>query len=182
MIPLLWRLGATLATTLATMFSMFCLYICYRNRRKIVWQEVVSSAGHKRESIQKITRNILVVCIPITISSVLAVATKSIDAITVVRILNEQVGEQVAQIQYGILSGKIDMLITLPFSFNIAFATALVPGVASYIASGRLNGAKKRIEFSILVTILIGLPMTAIMGVFSEQILLILFPNAPSRE
>ncbi|MCL2382855.1 MAG: MATE family efflux transporter [Oscillospiraceae bacterium] len=55
-----------------------------------------------------------------------------------------------------------------------------MPGVAGYIASGKFYQAKRRIEFSILVTILLGLPITAIMSVFSEQILLILFPNAPS--
>ena len=38
--------------------------------------------------------------------------------------------------------------------------------------------AKKRIEFSILATILIGLLCTTVMFVFSEQIINILFPNA----
>ncbi|MCL2355358.1 MAG: MATE family efflux transporter [Oscillospiraceae bacterium] len=57
-----------------------------------------------------------------------------------------------------------------------------MPGVASQIAAGRWDSAKKRIEFSILVTILIGLPITVIMAVFSQEILLILFPNAPSRK
>ena len=86
----------------------------------MVWQEVISSVDHKRESIRKIIKSILIVCIPITISSILSVATKSIDAVTVVRILSSQVGEQIAQVQYGILAGKIEMLIALPFSFNIA--------------------------------------------------------------
>ena len=169
-----------MATTVATAFSLFSLYMSYKSRKKIVWQEVISSAHHKRESVSKIVKGILIVCIPITISSILSVATKSIDAVTVVRILSSQVGEQIAQVQYGILAGKIETLITLPFSFNIAFATALVPGVASYIAAGKLSGAKRRIEFSILVTILIGIPATVVMAVFSEQMLLMLFPNAPS--
>ena len=37
---------------------------------------------------------------------------------------------------------------------------------------------EKRIEFSILVTILIGIPCTIYMGMFAKDILLILFPNA----
>ena len=81
-------------------------------------------------------------------------------------------------VQYGMLSGKIDTLISLPYSFNIALATALVPGVAGYMASGKKEYAEKRISFSILITILIGLPCAAIMCIFSKQILQILFPNA----
>jgi len=64
----------------------------------------------------------------------------------------------------------------------LLYGVALVPGIASLIAAGRWYAAKRRIEFSILVTILIGLPCAIIMAVFSEQILLILFPNAPSRK
>ena len=85
----------------------------------------MSSAHHKRESTRKIIRSILAVCIPITITSILAVATKSIDAVTVVRMLSVQVGEQIAQVQYGILAGKIDTLVTLPFSFNIALRCSI---------------------------------------------------------
>ena len=105
---------------------------------------------------------------------------KSIDAFTIVRILKEQIGETAAAIQYGILSGKVETLITIPFSFNMAFAVALVPGVAGYIAVGRWAQARRRIEFSILITILIGLPCMAIMGIFAEPILQLLFPNASS--
>ena len=172
--------GATLATTTATAFSLLSLYICYMNKRKMLWQETVSSTIHKKESIQKIVKSILLVCVPITATSVLSVATKSIDAVTVVRILQDQIGEQMAKVQYGMLGGKVDMLISLPFSFNIAFATALVPAVSSYIARGKREQANKRIELSLLLTMLIGLPAMVIMSMFSEQILLILFPNAPA--
>ena len=86
---------------------------------------MLSSARHKKESIRKIVRSILIVCVPITISSILSVATKSIDAVTVVRMLSSQVGEQIAQVQYGILAGKIETLIVLPFSFNIALRDSI---------------------------------------------------------
>ena len=115
-------------------------------------------------------------------AGLLSVTSRSIDAFTIVRILKEQIGETAATIQYGILSGKVETLITIPFSFNMAFAVALVPGVAGYIAVGRWAQARRRIEFSILITILIGLPCMAIMGIFAEPILQLLFPNASSGD
>lgn len=42
--------------------------------------------------------------------------------------------EESAKIQYGILSGKVETLVTIPMSFNMAFATALVPSISKAMA------------------------------------------------
>ena len=172
--------AATLATTLATLFSLFYLYTYFIKKKKEVWQEVVLSVKYKKESIRKIIKSILVVSVPIALAALFSVMGKTIDAFTVVRILSLSIGEQEATLQYGILNGKVDTLITLPYSFNIAFATALVPTISAAIAKNEMKTAKRRIEFSILVTILIGLPCSICMSLFSKPILNLLFPNASS--
>ena len=103
---------------------------------------------------------------------------KNIDSITVVRGLKKFLSESDAKLQYGILSGKVDTLITLPLSFNIAFATALVPSISAAIARKETESAQKRISFSLLVTMIIGLPCTFGMFVFAQPIINLLFPNA----
>jgi len=103
---------------------------------------------------------------------------KNIDSITVVRGLKKFLSESEAKLQYGILSGKVDTLITLPLSFNVAFATALVPSISAAIAKKETESASKRISFSLLVTMIIGLPCTFGMMVFAEPIIRLLFPNA----
>lgn len=170
--------GATLATTLATLLALMYLYKYFVDRKKEVWQEVVSSSKNKKESVKGIIKSILLVSIPISLSALFSACSKTIDAMTVVRILKTSIGELEATNQYGILSGKVDVLVALPFSFNIAFATALVPAISSAIAKKRNYVVEKRIEFSILVTILIGIPFTIYMIMFSNDILYILFPNA----
>ena len=84
--------------------------------------------------------------------------------------------EGAAKIQYGILSGKVDTLTSLPLSFNIAFATALVPALSYARAKKDMSTANKRVSFSILVTILIGLPCSIGMCLYAEPILKLLFP------
>ena len=170
--------GATLATTLATLFALMYLYKYFVDRKKEVWQEVISSSNNKKEGINRIIKNILLVTIPISLTALFSALSKTIDAMTIVRILKPTIGELEATNQYGILSGKVDVLVALPFSFNIAFATALVPAISSAIAKKQKYIVEKRIEFSILVTILIGIPCTIYMGMFAKDILLILFPNA----
>ena len=172
--------AATLATTLATLFSLFYLYRYFEKKKKEVWQEVVSSTKYKKDSIRKIIKSILAVSVPIALSALFSVMGKTIDALTIVRILSGSIGEEEATLQYGILSGKVDTLITLPYSFNIAFATALVPTISAAIAKKEIYTAKRRIEFSILVTILIGLPCSIYMSLFSKPILNLLFPKASS--
>lgn len=118
--------------------------------------------------------------IPISLSAILSSINKNIDSTTVVRGLKNFMDEGAAKIQYGILSGKVDTLTSLPLSFNIAFATALVPALSYARAKNDMTTANKRVSFSILVTILIGLPCTAGMFIFAEPILKLLFPAQSS--
>lgn len=175
---LLMAAGANLATTLATFLGFAYLYLYYKSKRKEVWQDVNSSAYYKPQRMKTIMKQILMVSIPISLSSLLSAINKNIDAFTVVRGLKTFLTEAEAKIQYGILSGKVDTLTSLPLSFNIAFAVALVPSIASAVAKGDVRTVKKRISYSLLLTMLIGLPCTVGMFVFAGPILNLLFPNA----
>ena len=173
--------GANLATTLAVLVSFLYLFKYYNRNKKEIWKQTNGRAvgSTKNESAKKVVKNILAVSIPISLSSIISAVNKNIDAITVVRGLKTFLTESAAKVQYGILSGKVDILIGLPLSFNIAFATALVPSVSSSLAKSDKQTITKRVSFSLLVTMLIGLPCTIGLCVFAEPILKLLFPNAP---
>jgi stage V sporulation protein B len=170
--------GANLATTLSVLLSFGYLSIYYNIYKREIANEIKNSINYKKEKILSLIKRILFVSIPITLSAIMSTLNKNIDSITVVRGLKKFLSEAEAKSQYGIFSGKVDTLTTLPLSFNIAFATALVPYVSSSIAKGEKENASKRISFSILVSMLIGLPCTVGMIIFSQQIINLLFPNA----
>jgi len=169
--------GANLATTLSSVLCFGYLYIYYISVRKEIAREVKNTVNYQYKGIRKIIKEILSVSIPMSLTPVLATINKNIDSMTVVRGLKNFLTESAAKAQYGILTGKVDTLVTLPMSFNIAFTTALVPTVSAARATGNIGVAQKRIEFSLLVTILIGLPCTIGMIIFAEPILKLLFPN-----
>lgn len=160
--------GANLATTLATTGSLSYLYIFYRMGRKMIGNEIVRSTKYQTKSITKTINNILKVSMPMSLSSILASINKNIDSITVKRGLQKFLTEEEALKQYGILSGKVDTLNTLPLSFNIAFATALVPSITYAKVSGNIEEAKSKISYSLLVTMLIGIPATVGMFIFAR--------------
>lgn len=172
--------GANLATTLATILCFLYLYNYYKKMKKEIIYEIKNSHNYKVTRIRKTIKQILSVSIPMSMGAILGTINRNIDSITIVRGLKAFLTEEQAKIQYGILSGKIDTLVTLPMSFNMAFATALVPSISSEKASGNLETIKKRISFSLLITILIGMPCMIGMMIFSKQILELLFPNATS--
>ena len=171
--------GANLATTLSVLLSFAYIIMYYKNFRKIVMPKIKQAVNYKYERIKKIVKNILIVSIPITLSAIMSTLSKIVDIVTVVKGLKTFLPDILAKAQYGILSGKVDTLATLPLSFNIAFATALVPSVSGLMAKGDKQTASRRISLSLLITMIIGLPCTFGMIVFAQPILNLLFPNAP---
>lgn len=170
--------GANLATTFATIVSFVYLYKYYIIRRKDLGREIVESKVFHTKSIIGTVKNILRVSVPMSLSSILTSINRNIDSMTVKRGLQTFLSESEALKQYGILSGKVDTLVTLPLSFNIAFATALVPAISASITRNDLKTANKRISFSLLITMLIGMPCMIGMMIFAKPILELLFPNA----
>ena len=147
--------GANLATTIATFIGFVYLFVLYLKNRKYESKVIIR---YKTITTLEIIKSIIIIALPLTLSAILGSLNKNIDSMTVIRGLKTFLPEEEAKIQYGILSGKIDMLVTLPLSFNIAFATALVPAISSAKAVGDIANIQKRIKLSTLVTILIGLP------------------------
>lgn len=172
--------GANIATTLATFSSFSYLLLYYNQRKSEIAQEIKSTINYKYEKVHTILKNVLLVSIPMTISSILSSVTKNIDAFTVNKILSTYLSSDIAIEKYGILGGKIETLIALPLSFNMAFSTALIPTISAAIAKGNTQTAKNTSTFSILISILIGLPCTLGFCIFAQPILNLLYPNANS--
>lgn len=170
--------AANLATTVATISSFIYIYLYYKLKRKEIASEIAASINYKPTRIRKTIKEILTVAMPISISSLISSFNKNIDSFTIVRYLKLITTEENAKIQYGILSGKVDSLCILPVSLNSVFVTALVPNISSSIAKGDIDAASKKANLFILVSILIAMPITAIMFMFSGEILKLLFPNA----
>ena len=141
--------GANLATTLATFLGFSYLFLYYKLRKKEISAEIKSSVNYKYERVWTIIKRILIVSIPIALTAIMSSINKNIDSFTVVRSLKQFLPEDIATAQYGILGGKVDK-----------------------------ETITKRTSFSLLLSMLIGLPCTVGMFIFSGQILNLLFPNA----
>ena len=168
--------AANMATTIATFCSM--LYILKEYRKNLnIYEEKIN---FPKERMKHIIRNILIISMPMTLNAILLSLGKNIDSITVVKILKRIVGEEEALKRYGIISSKIDILVTLPLSFNASISTALIPEITKLKSVNNINEIMKKIELSFLITVIIGIPYCFGIYYYSNDILNILFPNASS--
>ena len=175
--------GANLATTLSIVLSFAYLYKYYKAKNKELEVEIKENneePSYATKSSKEIVKSVVQISFPMTISSLVSSINRTIDSITVVRLLKTFLTENMAKFQYGVYAGKVDTLVGLPLSFNIAFATVLVPSISKLLAKNEKRDAVKLIKSSLLSTILIALPCTFGMIVFAQPILDLLFPNASS--
>ena len=172
--------GAAIATTLSEITCFLYLYRYYIGVRREIATEIKQSVNYKYKGVRRTLKDIIVVAAPMSISPILGGINKNIDSMTIIRGLKKFATETEAKLQYGILSGKIDTLVAFPLSFNSAFASVLIPTVSAAKASGDFTEANKKIRFSMLISVLIGLPSCVGMILLADPILKLLFPNQPS--
>ncbi len=160
--------GANLATTLATFLGFSYLFLYFKTERKEIATEIKNTVNYKYQSVSKIVKKILLVSIPITLTAIMSSINKNIDSFTVVRNLKNFMSEDMATSLYGILGGKVDTLTSLPLAINVAFATALVPAISAAKAKKDKKTITQKTSFSLLVSMLIGLPCTVGMFIYAR--------------
>lgn len=172
--------GAAVSSTIAEITCFIYLYRYYKSVKKEIANEIRRSVNYKYRGIRQTIKDILFVSIPMSIAPIIGGINKNIDSMTIVRSLKNFMTETEAKLEYGILSGKVDTLVAFPLSFNAAFTSTLIPVVSSAKASGNFKDAERKINFSMLISLLIGIPSTIGMIVLAKPILELLFPNQPS--
>ncbi len=182
--PYIMAAGGNLSTTLAILLT-FVYLIAYYKRKKLKIDKNQESP-EENLTIGQLLKKILVISIPVTISSVISVVNPLIDTSTVSNCIQTAFAsmypikeelEAFAMSRTGILS-KVDTLVNLPTAINVAFSTALTPAIAAALAKKDKKTASKRMTFSIFASLLIVLPCTAGFMALAQPILNLIYPSA----
>ena len=183
--PYIMAAGGNLSTTLSIIIT-FLYLITYYKCNKIKVEKVATVKQEK--SNKELVKTILKLSIPVTIGSIISVISSVIDTATVSNCIQQAFSgivtggkealEQLAMQSTGILS-KVDNIINLPIAINLAFSTALVPAISESIARKEYDVASKRLSFSLFASIIIIVPCAIGFICLSNQILNLIYPNAP---
>ena len=77
--------------------------------------------------------------------------------------------------EYGILNGYVLPMLTMPSFFTMAISQALIPVISKSYGKKDYRGTKKKLSLAILISFLIGIPITAIFIFFPEFPLQIIY-------
>ena len=169
---------SNLSTTFGNIAELTYLIKEYIKIKPEVKKEILSSEDIENTRIKVLLKEIAKVSIPISLTALIMSISKNIDSTTIVKELSNVIGYKEAKKQYGILSGKVDPLVNLPLSFNMAIITALLPSISA--TNGNANKINKRIFFFFFIGMAIALPILFIYLFYPNEILSLLFPNATS--
>ena len=169
---------SNLSTTFGNIAELTYLIKEYIKIKPEIKKEILSSADIENTRIKVLLKEIAKVAIPISLTALIMSISKNIDSTTIVKELSNVVGYKEAKKQYGILSGKVDPLINLPLSFNMAIITALLPSISA--TNGNADKINKRIFQSYFIGMAISFPILFIYMCYPNEILNLLFPNATS--
>lgn len=191
--------GANFAATISAVLSTIYIVGFYLKRRNGIYEKIkLSTVETKSIPLFKMFKSILLISIPISLSSIIAAINRIVDTATITRgievafssvipahgsfasIINpsiEQLGEEAIRLA-GVLA-KSDTLINLPTSLNISFATVLVPSISAALARNEKKEASRFVSYSLLISLLIIMPCAIGYIALAEPIYQVLYPNVP---
>ena len=77
--------------------------------------------------------------------------------------------------EYGVISGYVIPLILLPSFFTLAISQALLPVISKEYVNNNINSIKRKIKIALLLSIIIGLPITIILTINPHLFLKIIY-------
>ena len=166
--------ASMLSASMATISSFLYSFIKYRKLRKLKISRITESKPTK-----EILSEMFSILIPISITSMFMILGNNIDSVTIVRLLKSKIGETEARKIYGIITSKVNLLLNVPLALNGAVSVSLIPEISRNVIKGNNNKFKKNIKFSIFITLIISLPIMITYLFFADNIMKILYPNAP---
>ncbi len=164
-------MGALIGVTVSEATTFLVLYIMYRKTEgRLIF-------GVTKDERRRETKRILEISIPIALCGLIANFTQFLDSVIVVRyltFLGVDVGEATAS--YGLFSGPVASLISLPVVLGTGLAVAIVPAVAGDKEGRDINPIKTKITTAIKLAFLIGVPFMTLFVVESRGIVALLYP------
>jgi len=178
--PETMAMGSTAATAVSALVALIYLYMFYQKNKSSVHENIRNAAPHIVESTKITIKKILKYVVPISFASIVVSLSGLVDILSVMEGLqNHGYTLEKANEIYGIIVGKVDILVSIPHTFNVAIVTPLIPMITELMVKKDYKGAQNRINFSMKLSSIIAFPCTLGLAILAEPVFQAIFPNAP---
>lgn len=169
--------GGTLGTAFGALFGLLFLVFIYSIVRP-KFKKRVKNDQSKSQDIQVFTgwQIILMTSVPMLIGSSIYNLSNLVDMVMFQRgLLYHGYEKGFVSAQYGLLSSKYRLILTLPISIATALATASIPSITASLAAKAYQDVKKKALLAIKIVLIISVPSAFGLGVLAKPILIMLF-------
>ncbi len=147
------------------------VYIYSRSRPRLGWRP---SGG--RESLPSVTRRLLALGIPVTMTRFVATGLFSVEALLIPqRLVAAGIGVDKATAVYGQLAGIAETLLFTPSIVTVSLATALLPAVSDALAQKNYPVIRFRTQEAFRLTLLVGFPAVVLFLLLPRQLAGVIF-------
>ncbi len=158
-----------LSVSLSELVALFILWLIYQGSK---------CKREGKEGGRVAAKSILRLSIPVTFCSILIPLSGLLDSVLAPRLLGAYAENAVTL--YGLFSGGAITVINLPVSVCYGIAAANIPAVSRAAAQG--TGTRKKVFFSLTLTLLIALPAAVGLYLFAEPAVKIVFRSLTEEE
>lgn len=167
--------GAMLGVTAGEIVAFLALLFRYMRKRPEILPQKTGQSG--------CLKAILLVALPVTLSACVVPIEGVIDSAMVVNLMTAS-GASIAYARtaFGIFTGFVCPVAAVPAVMTMALNQSLLPAIAEAKTAGDMASMEKRAHTGLSLSIIIGLPMTALLFVLGGDILGAIFPSLTSEE
>jgi stage V sporulation protein B len=135
------------------------------------------SSGTQTDSINTIFRDLLIIALPVTVSSCVTSLTSLADtALITNRLVYGGFSLDAAVSLYSSYTNLAIPLFNLPPALITAVGVSLIPALAGAVARGSVSESKKAFSVALRLSLMLALPASAGMAVFAKPILTVIYP------
>lgn len=184
----IWEAGARLSSALATFGAVLgaiaSLYFLARNVVRVRRENRKKYRTPATEDTKVVFRRILLVSIPISLSSLVLPLSQVVDNNTIVRLLEHGMGlvHINAEAQFGIFTGRALRLVALPLSLATAVGLSLMPAITEAISARNLKQMSQRVLMAYRLTGFFSFPIAIGVYLLGKNIDIALFADAKGAD
>lgn len=120
-------------------------------------------------------KDTLNICIPNTTSKLIGSIGFFLEPIILTNILLLNYSNNYITTEYGVISGYVIPLILLPSFFTLALSQSLLPVISKDSVNKNIKSIKKKVSYIILLSLLIGIPITIILIIKGDVLLQLIY-------
>ncbi|MGN0788211.1 MAG: oligosaccharide flippase family protein [Candidatus Onthoplasma sp.] len=159
-------IGAVASIVLSEFVSLFYLFIKFSKQKK-------TDCNFKTENI-----NLFKDIMPILITNLILPVASFIDSFLVVRLLEQNFSHDSSVFLYGLESGVVSNVVSLPTIFSFAVSSVILPKISNMKS---VIDKKNNLNFSLKITLLIIVPCCVVFLIMPKQILQVVYSNRLSN-